>query len=475
MAQAPQQPMPQQPQQMADGGLAELAIPDDMFNEESYAGGGIVSFANNQDQPVRLGMPGKDVTKTEWDAMSLTQKLAYTGSNKQQLMQSDAIKYPSPAISMDLNNLTGNANAVNNYFGNKETPTAKPPGAQLANSPLNPNADPQAVAEKQKQLLIDRFNLKPVPPKAIPQTDLPPSAANAGIGSLTYKGPTDMSGEYDSMLRTDQSAQSALQKYKDLLGVDPNKAKMQERLQAMDDRTAKSEETAPWMALAKAGFSMASGKSPNAFTNIAEGAGAGLADLAASRDKIATAKDKQFEMASRLSAAERAEQVAAATYGLNSEEATKAHNERVKLSKLGYKTDLATANAKGEFEAQKGNLERDLNVAKLAEDSSWHKLQYNADQARTGVLGANAQFTKEQAQATNLLKQIMAPKMAGLKNKGYTEEDAYAAVFDESLAKLPPNMLAALGYTSDYVKGIDTPTSDLYIKKYGLTPKPQPK
>jgi hypothetical protein len=243
----------------------------------------------------------------------------------------------------------------------------------------------------------------------------------------------------------------------------------------MDDRTAKSEETAPWMALAKAGFSMASGKSPNAFANIAEGAGAGLADLAASKDKIANAKDKQFEMASRLSAAERAEQVAAATYGLNSEEATKAHNERVKLSKLGYKTDLATANAKGEFEAQKGNIERDLTVAKLGEESKWHKLQYDADQARTAVLGSNAQFTKQQAQATNLLKQIMAPKMAALKNKGYAEEDAYAAVFDESLAKLPPNMLEALGYTSDYVKGIDAPTSDLYIKKYGLIPKTQPK
>jgi len=273
------------------------------------------------------------------------------------------------------------------------------------------------------------------------------------------------------MLRTDQSAQSALQKYKDLLGVDPNKAKMQERLQAMDDRTAKSEETAPWMALAKAGFSMASGKSPNAFTNIAEGAGAGLADLAASRDKIATAKDKQFEMASRLSAAERAEQVAAATYGLNSEEATKAHNERVKLSKLGYKTDLATANAKGEFEAQKGNIERDLNVAKLAEDSSWHKLQYNADQARTAVLGSNAQFTKEQAQATNLLKQIMAPKMAALKNAGYAEEDAYEAVFGEALTKLPPNMQAALGYNAESIKGLGSTNANDYVKKYGLTPR----
>jgi hypothetical protein len=41
MGQAPQL---QAPMQMAEGGLAALSLPDDMFDEESYAGGGIVAF-----------------------------------------------------------------------------------------------------------------------------------------------------------------------------------------------------------------------------------------------------------------------------------------------------------------------------------------------------------------------------------------------------------------------------------------------
>ena len=47
LAGAPQgAPSPQQQPGMADGGLVGLPLPDAMFNEESYAGGGIVAFAD---------------------------------------------------------------------------------------------------------------------------------------------------------------------------------------------------------------------------------------------------------------------------------------------------------------------------------------------------------------------------------------------------------------------------------------------
>jgi hypothetical protein len=44
-----QAPQPQAPMQMAEGGLAALSLPDDMFDEESYAGGGIVAFDEGGD------------------------------------------------------------------------------------------------------------------------------------------------------------------------------------------------------------------------------------------------------------------------------------------------------------------------------------------------------------------------------------------------------------------------------------------
>jgi hypothetical protein len=49
-----------QPQQMADMGVAQLPIRDDMYDEQRMAGGGIVAFQNNEDQPVSENMPTTD-------------------------------------------------------------------------------------------------------------------------------------------------------------------------------------------------------------------------------------------------------------------------------------------------------------------------------------------------------------------------------------------------------------------------------
>lgn len=51
-----------QPQQMADMGVAQLPIREDMYDEQRMAGGGIVAFQNNPDQPVSEDMPTTDET-----------------------------------------------------------------------------------------------------------------------------------------------------------------------------------------------------------------------------------------------------------------------------------------------------------------------------------------------------------------------------------------------------------------------------
>jgi hypothetical protein len=51
-----------QPQQMADAGVAQLPIREDMYDEQRMAGGGIVAFRNNEDQPVDENMPTTDET-----------------------------------------------------------------------------------------------------------------------------------------------------------------------------------------------------------------------------------------------------------------------------------------------------------------------------------------------------------------------------------------------------------------------------
>jgi hypothetical protein len=292
-----------------------------------------------------------------------------------------------------------------------------------------------------------------VPPLASSTVARPQASPTApvvsGIGRVEYVAPTDYSDEYDQNIRPEISAQDAMAKFQGLMGTDVGRQKMQKQLDSMESKAAKDEERAPWMALAEAGLGMAGGRSQFAIQNIAEGGTKGLKSYADARDRLNKAEERRFELSSKIAQAERAEQVAAATYGLQSEEAVKARNEANRLAKLGYKANLASDKAKGEFEAKKTNLEADIAEKKLQEEARWHDRQYDADMARTKVMGANAQFTKEQAQATNLLKQIMAPKIAALKSAGMAEEEAYDQVFPSALAQLPPNMLAALGYNAD--------------------------
>ena len=51
-----------QSRQMADMGVAQLPIREDMYDERRMAGGGIVAFRNNEDQPVDENMPTTDET-----------------------------------------------------------------------------------------------------------------------------------------------------------------------------------------------------------------------------------------------------------------------------------------------------------------------------------------------------------------------------------------------------------------------------
>jgi len=51
-----------QSRQMADMGVAQLPIREDMYDERRMAGGGIVAFQNNPDQPISEDMPTTDET-----------------------------------------------------------------------------------------------------------------------------------------------------------------------------------------------------------------------------------------------------------------------------------------------------------------------------------------------------------------------------------------------------------------------------
>jgi hypothetical protein len=116
------------------------------------------------------------------------------------------------------------------------------------------------------------------------------------------------------------------------------------------------EEQAPWMALARAGFEMASarpeyGKGQSALADIARGASLGVKEYANAKDRLETLYDKQFDVQAKLAQSKRAEEVAAATHGIRSEEFIKAQNQSNKLAELGYKYTRDAANQKNKIDA----------------------------------------------------------------------------------------------------------------------------
>jgi hypothetical protein len=188
------------------------------------------------------------------------------------------------------------------------------------------------------------------------QPTAPPAPSATGVardplGSL-YKPLADRSADYDAFMRDEASAaENAMAKYKHSMGDDPMRPQLEEKLRKMEERSAKQEEQAPYMALIRAGFGMASGKSPYALQNIAEGATMGFEDYNKAKDKLETSREKQFDIQSRLAQAKRAEDIAATTHGLKSEEFIKAQNQANKLAKLGYQTNLEATNQKNKIDA----------------------------------------------------------------------------------------------------------------------------
>ena len=293
-----------------------------------------------------------------------------------------------------------------------QAPTPTPTVAQPSAGSFRPYADPRMIADKNKaQIQADIAAGKYDRPAPVaPAAPVAQRTAPVGIGSL-YTPPQDFSAEYEKMMRPEVSAQEAMAKYQGLLGEDASRAAMKERINKMEARAAKEEAQAPWLALAEAGLGMAAGKSQFALQNIAEGGKQGIKSFVDAKDRMVKAEERRFDMASRVAQAERAEQVAAATYGLQSEERAKAHNDVVQQNKLKYKADLASDNAKNEFNAKKFKLEYaqkdreidlmdkriDKQIASAENTSLRYELQNKRDSLKTALNEINDMLKNEQA------------------------------------------------------------------------------
>jgi hypothetical protein len=294
-----------QPQmKMEDQGVAGLDT-GDMYQEDSFAGGGIVAF-DDGGEVQRYASKGLVNLAPDF---SVPEKPGFMqrffGSSSNELLEQERqrllkkIKDPkNPYNDLDYQQLQ----EVEAKLAGK----TQPGGAMTVK-------EGQAT---QKKYEADILKLKEAPPPPPPKEEAPkqekpfnPYAIDSG-----YKA------------RPETDAEEKMARFDKLYGEDPAKERLTKRLTKMEERAAREEAQSPWMAITRAGLKTLAGTSPFAAVNVGAGAVEGLESYAASQDRLAKMEDKRMDIDSRLAEAERAKKLAAVQYGVNSEEYAKTFN-----------------------------------------------------------------------------------------------------------------------------------------------------
>ena len=111
-----------------------------------------------------------------------------------------------------------------------------------------------------------------------------------------------------------------VKEFRNLVGPDEYRARMEERMSAMDKKVAEREGQAPWFAMMEAGLAMAAGDSPFALQNIAAGATRGINSYQQSQEALQAMEERRLALLDDMAKADRAEKIAAVEYGMNSQQ-----------------------------------------------------------------------------------------------------------------------------------------------------------
>jgi len=336
-------PAPQAMPEPQAQGVAGLPVPDQMFSGQGMAAGGIVAFDDGGE--VKHYKKGDYVLSSDYDPE------AYGTSYREGLAGLES-KYPVYSATDPYGNVR--KKAIREYRSSTKTPYDdaikyyEEQGLGYKGK-LNavPGTTPVRKLENARDEWLASQGTMPTAPVTKPSNE--PDVrltgdANQNAAKQPFQGVGFDPSFYDKMLTKERPLKDAMQEYKDALGTDPTLIARQKRLEKMDERAAKMEERAPWMSLIEAGFGMAAGTSPYALENIGKGAMMGVKSYGAAQDKLADLEEKRFTLDNELSKQQRAEQVAAVTYGVNSRQHAEEMNKTVMLAKAKDKLSRDVAN-----------------------------------------------------------------------------------------------------------------------------------
>ena len=389
-----------------DEGVAGLPIPDQMFSGQGMASGGIVAFDDGGDVNYADGGmvafgPGGDVASKRYQAALegsyLSPGSLYAGAK-------DLLGMPFQ-YGWTTDPVTGKLVRKKDIEGMTPSLDAYRKAAELRKQGLLAEADILEKAASSPKVnkkglasidtspvdtgmafgRDDVASMEPYRKAAAPRMDTMPPKPTEDI-TAPMQGPAvaPKDAGISSLLEdTEGLAEKRMERYRKMVGEDPERANLEKLVKKYETGAGEQERMAPWMALAKAGFTMAGGKSPFAIQNLSEGAVAGLSDYAQAKDRLDKLTEKQIDIRTKMQQARRTEDIAAATYGLNSEAAVEARNAQVKLkdmeeknafARIKYAADVSTKNAmiaaakKSDYETFIAEAQKDEDNYKTVKD-----------------------------------------------------------------------------------------------------------
>lgn len=433
--QAQQAPTQSIADQVVGEGLSALPLPETMFNEESYANGGIVSFADGGDVQRFDGRTGSIVKSvagvspfgTAFGAMGNILDIASGPAaadiagvvRKAGEIEADYLRRVSATTGIPLDTLLtskdktrssapqdARANQLKKNIGfNVEGATEAPNMYNQLRQQPRPAASfldnlPSSQGAPMNEAPVDQA---PIAPTGTPSRGF--TGTDFSVPDISAREVTFDRKDFDALKESPVTAEAEMARYKAMIGENEGLAALKGRLTGMDARAAKEEEQAPWLALTRAGLAIAAGRSQFPLQNIAEGAGVGITDYVAAKDRLANREEKRFDIQSRLAQAERAEQVAAATFGENSAQRIKAQNRAADLAALSAKTTIETTNASNALTAESANIKNKLTAKELGLTEKRYNDMYNVAmvQAEKSLQGIEKQTIQQQTQILNNL------------------------------------------------------------------------
>lgn len=418
-----------QPQQdMAEQGVASLDT-GDMYDEENFAGGGIVAFAGKDGSYVQSypNYEGPATSAIGRGIDYLTGGLKNYANKKSKLMdlqqQIESLQ-PNLFESLTPSELSTRKAKIEELKSQQDA--IRNPSSGYVYKEGEKAVDPTMKSYvEQEAMRIKEGNIKDGKGKGLifltdeEKAQMLKDQASKNKPALKDTTPAQQPAESD-----DDYLRKRMALYKEFMGPNEDRTKLQEKIDAMEKRAARQEEMAPWMALTEAGFKTMQGTSPFALANIGAGAEAGIKSYGAAQDKMAALEEKRYALMNEAAKADRAEKQAIVKFGFDSEEAKMNRDQKERLGQ-----------AELDLRREANRLTKDFNIARLGALTTGKTTKAMAEL----IQKTNAPIDKKLAtlvmagskskEVQDMIKSLQAEKMAN--------EKKIRAMFGEDATESP--------------------------------------